>query len=180
MNVETVRVPRVPPMGIPDIRFSSDRVYESISSNQAVLFNSLVYPLHIKIAGQPVYIKDGSTGKLINKYLSEGDELIVSDNSITKIMIQKSEVPVQYDLSQNYPNPFNPSTTIKFGLPEKANVTLTIYNQLGQKVAVLLNGEQDAGYHIVEWNAGNLVSGIYFYELKTEKFRSVKKLLLMK
>ncbi|MBI2417886.1 MAG: T9SS type A sorting domain-containing protein [Ignavibacteriales bacterium] len=83
-------------------------------------------------------------------------------------------------LLQNYPNPFNPSTTINFTLPEKAAVSLSIYNQLGQQVAVLLNEEKGAGNHMVTWNAGNIVSGVYFYELKTEKCRSVKKLLLLK
>jgi hypothetical protein len=83
-------------------------------------------------------------------------------------------------LNQNYPNPFNPTTSIKFGLPEKANVGLAIYNQLGEKIATLVNGELSAGYHKVEWNASDMTSGIYFYEIKTDKFSAVKKLILMK
>jgi uncharacterized protein (TIGR02145 family) len=89
-------------------------------------------------------------------------------------------LPKSFDLSQNFPNPFNPSTTISFTLPERTNVTLSIYNQLGEKVAVLLNGEKEAGIYSMEWNASKFVSGVYFYELKTEKFTSVKKLILMK
>ena len=89
-------------------------------------------------------------------------------------------LPKSFDLSQNFPNPFNPSTTISFTLPERTNVTLSIYNQLGEKVAVLLNGEKEAGIYSMVWNASKFVSGVYFYELKTEKFTSVKKLILMK
>ncbi len=89
-------------------------------------------------------------------------------------------IPSSYVLSQNYPNPFNPSTAIVFALPEKTGVVISVYDQLGKKVAVLLNAEKEAGYHNIEWNASNMASGVYFYELKTPKFRSVKKLLLMK
>jgi uncharacterized protein (TIGR02145 family) len=89
-------------------------------------------------------------------------------------------LPKSFDLSQNFPNPFNPTTTISFSLPERANVILSIYNELGEKVAVLFNGEEEAGMHNIEWNASKFVSGVYFYELKTEKYRAVKKLSLMK
>jgi len=92
----------------------------------------------------------------------------------------KISVPEKYSLSQNYPNPFNPSTTINFSLPERTNVILNVYNELGEKVAVLFNGMKEAGLHNVEWNASKFGSGVYFYELKTEKYSSVKKLILMK
>ncbi|MBI2418564.1 MAG: T9SS type A sorting domain-containing protein [Ignavibacteriales bacterium] len=87
---------------------------------------------------------------------------------------------MSYSLSQNYPNPFNPSTTIKFSLPEKAQVSIIIYNQLGQKVTELLRADKEAGDYQIEWNASNLPSGVYMYEMRTEKFSSIKKLILMK
>lgn len=89
-------------------------------------------------------------------------------------------LPDDFKLFQNYPNPFNPNTTISFALPERSQVVLSIYNQLGEKVAVLINGERASGYHSVAWNAANMPSGIYFYQLQTEKNSAVKKLLLMK
>ena len=89
-------------------------------------------------------------------------------------------LPKSIDLLQNFPNPFNPSTTISFTLPERTRVVLSIYNEIGEKVAELFDGEKAAGYHSIEWNASKFVSGIYFYELKTEKITSVKKLILMK
>lgn len=89
--------------------------------------------------------------------------------------------PIKYELEQNYPNPFNPSTTIKFTLPENAkNVEVSIYNILGQKVAELVNGNLTAGRYSYQWNAKSFASGVYIYELRTEKFVSIKKMTLSK
>jgi flagellar hook assembly protein FlgD len=90
-------------------------------------------------------------------------------------------IPDKYSLEQNYPNPFNPNTTIEFTLPEDVeNVRLTIYNALGEKVAELVNGKMEAGRYRYQWNAGNVATGLYIYELKTNKFSSVKKMMLLK
>ncbi len=85
-----------------------------------------------------------------------------------------------YLLEQNYPNPFNPTTTIGFGLQEKSNVKITIINGIGEEVAVVLNKEIESGYHHVEFNAANLTSGIYFYQLKAGSFTETKKMILLK
>ncbi|MEJ2196911.1 MAG: T9SS type A sorting domain-containing protein, partial [Ignavibacteriaceae bacterium] len=89
-------------------------------------------------------------------------------------------IPQQYQLSQNYPNPFNPSTTIEYSLPEQANVSVTIYDALGNELEILFSGEETAGIHQVTWNASNYASGIYFYRMTSEKFVQVKKMLLLK
>lgn len=89
--------------------------------------------------------------------------------------------PDQFVLEQNYPNPFNPSTVIAFTLPEDvSNVKLTVYDALGQSVAELVNGSLSAGRYELTWNAGNASTGLYLYELKTDKFVSVKKMLMLK
>ncbi|GAB1443506.1 hypothetical protein MASR2M39_23470 [Ignavibacteriales bacterium] len=85
-----------------------------------------------------------------------------------------------YSLDQNYPNPFNPSTVIRFAIPVAGEVSLSVYNTLGQKVAQLLNSTMPAGYHQVEFNAKDLPSGLYMYEVKAGEFSSTKKMLLMK
>ena len=90
------------------------------------------------------------------------------------------DIPTVFALSQNYPNPFNPSTTIKYDLPVDTRVTLKVFNIIGQEVATLVNGEQKAGHPSVEWNAGNLASGVYLYRLEAGSFTSVKKLLLLR
>lgn len=90
--------------------------------------------------------------------------------------------PNAFILYQNYPNPFNPSTVIEFSFPEAVDVSLTIYDALGQKITELVNNHLEAGYHRYQWNApqSGITTGVYFYELKTEKFVTVKKMLLMK
>lgn len=75
------------------------------------------------------------------------------------------DLPAEYTLEPNFPNPFNPSTIIRYGLPHHSFVTLSVFNTLGQKVAELVNGEVEAGYHEVPFNASTLASGVYFYRL---------------
>ena len=88
--------------------------------------------------------------------------------------------PVQYNLSQNYPNPFNQSTTIKFSIPEASNVTLKVFNTLGEEVSVLVNRIMEAGSHEINFNASQLHSGMYFYRLDAGTFSQVKKMTLLK
>jgi flagellar hook assembly protein FlgD len=90
-----------------------------------------------------------------------------------------------FELSQNYPNPFNPTTNIKYQLPQAVQVSLTIYNMLGQEVRKLVNTQQPAGYHTVVWdgrdNSGRLVpSGVYHYRLQAGSFTMTKKMLMAK
>jgi len=80
------------------------------------------------------------------------------------IEVEVSPVLV-YSLGQNFPNPFNPVTTIGYVLQEKGNTKLILMNAIGEEVAILVNEEQDKGYHKVEFNAANLPSGVYFYQL---------------
>ena len=90
------------------------------------------------------------------------------------------EIPTEYYLDQNYPNPFNPTTVIEYGLPERANVSLTVYNSLGQVVATLAQGEQEKGVHTVRLNAANLSTGVYIYTMHAGNFVSTKKLMLVR
>jgi hypothetical protein len=85
-----------------------------------------------------------------------------------------------YLLEQNYPNPFNPITTIGYGIREKGNVKITILNAIGEDVAVILNEEREPGFHQVEFNAANLPSGVYFYQLKAGDYIDTKKMILLK
>lgn len=91
-----------------------------------------------------------------------------------------SVTPKTYELSQNYPNPFNPSTTIKFALPKAGNVTIKIYDSVGNEVVTLQNGYLSTGSYKVNWNAQGLSSGIYYYKLSSDEFNLVKKMVLMK
>jgi predicted GH43/DUF377 family glycosyl hydrolase len=86
----------------------------------------------------------------------------------------------EYVLEQNYPNPFNPTTTIGYVLREKTTAKLLLLNAIGEEIAVLVNEEQHKGFHKVDFNAANLPSGVYFYQLKAGDFISVKKMILLK
>ena len=100
--------------------------------------------------------------------------------------VQLQTRPEVFSLANNYPNPFNPATTIKYALPQAADVELTVYNVLGQPVRTLVAEHQSAGRYVVEWDATNdgghsLSSGMYFYRLEASgEFREVKKMLLLK
>ena len=89
-------------------------------------------------------------------------------------------VPGDAKLEQNYPNPFNPSTTIRYALPHKSQVLLTVFNTLGQKVATLVDGHEEAGAYEVKFDGSGLASGVYFYRLQTGTYINTKKLLYLR
>jgi hypothetical protein len=88
--------------------------------------------------------------------------------------------PAEYALEQNYPNPFNPSTTINYSIAEAGLVKISVYNLLGQEVALIINEFKEAGLHTVTFNAATLPSGAYFYRIETPQFKQIKKMLLAK
>jgi photosystem II stability/assembly factor-like uncharacterized protein len=90
------------------------------------------------------------------------------------------EIPRAYILCQNYPNPFNPSTTIRYGLPERSRVTLSVFNILGQQLAEILRGEEESGYHEVRFDASGLASGVYFYRLEAGEFIQTRRFVLVR
>ena len=83
-------------------------------------------------------------------------------------------------LSQNFPNPFNPSTAIRYSLPGRSHVTLTVFNTLGQQVAQLVDGEVDAGYHEVKFDASGLSSGVYLYRMQAGGFVATRRLVQLR
>ncbi|MFZ1518094.1 MAG: T9SS type A sorting domain-containing protein [Ignavibacteriaceae bacterium] len=85
-----------------------------------------------------------------------------------------------YFLSENYPNPFNPSTKINFQLPNAGNVTLKVFDVLGREVATLIDEYKNADSYEVEFNASNMPSGVYFYQLKAGEYIETKKMILIK
>ncbi len=108
------------------------------------------------------------------------DIRILTYGSLTEVTQPGGQLPARYSLSQNYPNPFNPTTTIQYALPHRSQVTLTVYNTLGQQVASLVNGDIGAGYHAVQFDGRNLASGVYFYRLQAGSFVETRKLLLVR
>ena len=181
VNLDDYELPPAPPEGMFDVRFGSGRYAEELSAvNQTIELNSLEYPVRVRVENADIRLQDG-TGSGLNERLKAGEEVTISNSSINKLMVLGDVIPATYSLDQNYPNPFNPSTKIEFSIPEDVNnVTLTIYNALGQRVAELVNSKMEAGKYSYVWNARDVATGLYIYELRTDKFVSVKKMMLLK
>jgi hypothetical protein len=104
----------------------------------------------------------------------EGGSLLVSVKS------DGTTIPESFFVDQNYPNPFNPSTTVRFGLPNRSFVTAKVFNLLGQEVATLFQGHLEPGVHLVDLNASNLGSGIYLCRIQASSSVDIKRMILMK
>ncbi len=153
--------------------------------------NNVIY--HSTDNGNSWYIQYNAptTGAYYAMSMSRDDSVIYavrSDGGISALLTQNAvgitqgdnTTPTTFNLTQNYPNPFNPSTTISYSTSEQSKVILSVYNVLGEQVAVLVNGVVPSGSHQVEFNASSLPSGAYFYKLQQGNSVSVKKMLLLK
>ena len=114
-----------------------------------------------------------------------GEDRVLYVNRYDYLSVEGEGIPTEFALHENYPNPFNPSTTLRFDLPEASNITLTIYNMLGQKVRTFNYQNTSAGYHSVKWNATNdygdpVGAGVYLYQLQTKDFVKTRKMVLLK
>jgi hypothetical protein len=98
-----------------------------------------------------------------------------------KVMLDNDAgTPLRYAVDQNYPNPFNPATTIRYSLPEKADVTLSVYDLHGRLVRTLVNGEQPAGEYALNFDGRNLAGGVYYFRMTAGNFREVRKMVLLR
>ena len=103
----------------------------------------------------------------------------VKDTSTTAIT-ELETLPNSFILKQNYPNPFNPSTTIEYYLPYQDEISISLYNIIGEKVFELFKGKQTAGLHRIELSANDLSTGLYFYQLRSSGFNQIKSCILVK
>ncbi|MBQ33450.1 MAG: hypothetical protein CMG32_01110 [Candidatus Marinimicrobia bacterium] len=119
------------------------------------------------------------------EYTIEGSGEITIPSEETFTLERKAIIPIAYTLHQNYPNPFNPITSLRYDLPEQAQVMLTVYDLMGREVTQLVNTVQEAGFRSVQWNAtdthGKPVSaGVYLYQIRAGEFVQTKKMVLLK
>ncbi len=136
------------------------------------------------------YISQEGSRKFTQPYSAPVDTWIPAENKSTEWEAAPAGNPTgvestglianKFELSQNYPNPFNPSTQINFSIPKNDLVTLKIYNTLGQEVATLINRQMKPGSYEVNFNASNLASGVYFYNLTAGSYTSTMKMILLK
>ena len=179
--------------------------FKSVKSNVGIISYAEDNKISIAWAQMPGErsLKDGETPTIVFVFkatkafarsasagltLDNGEIVNVFGKNMADASVNMSQaevaIPLTFALSQNYPNPFNPSTIIEYQLPVKGNVTLTIFNTLGQRVVTLIdNQEVEAGSYKTRWNAKNLASGIYFYSLRVEGikgFLKTRKMILLK
>ena len=107
-------------------------------------------------------------------------DMVVGNGFDTFGLSREFIIPTEFSLSPAYPNPFNPVTTLSFAIPVDSEVSLSIYNLQGREVVSLINGNMDAGYHSVVWNADSHSSGVYFVKMVTGEFVNTQKLMLVK
>jgi hypothetical protein len=151
-----------------------------------------------KFGLMPIYRDDASTEEVEGAKQGEAITLVIGDYQVPKTIrwtelgavvnlsdvvsgiAEMSAVPMRYELQQNYPNPFNPTTTIRYALPQSAQVKLKVYDVLGKEVAVLVDQAQPAGYYDVQWNAMRMSSGVYFYHIDAGDYHRVMKMQVIK
>jgi hypothetical protein len=104
----------------------------------------------------------------------------IAEVYITITGIIKQQIPAEFALEQNFPNPFNPITKIMYQIPGDGHVLLRIYDTLGKEIITLVNAHKEAGRYSVEFNASNLPSGTYIYQLRVNDYTSIKKMILLK
>ncbi|HED38609.1 MAG TPA: T9SS type A sorting domain-containing protein [Ignavibacteria bacterium] len=184
------------------IRMYDNGTHGDAKANDGIFSNILIFP---SSSTTPVYFKYGAVFDKVDtlnggaSYLDNeapfaanhtlvlilnGGKMTEANkfgDQITGVEEQPTgNLPTSYTLSQNYPNPFNPSTSIDYSLPKSGLVTLKVYNVLGEEVATIFQGFQNAGHYVASFDASKLASGIYLYRLQVGKFSVTKKMLLLK
>ena len=157
-----------------EIKFALVKEDASYAFETDVIDNN--FPLATKMFNCINFALDsGNTTTAINLY----DVLL--DIKTNSVYVELPEnLPTEFLLSNNYPNPFNPTTNINYSIPVSGNISLKVYNILGQEIATLFEGYKQPGNYEVTFNGAGLASGVYFYQLKTENFVKIKKLMLLK
>jgi hypothetical protein len=197
INADAFELPPAPPRGAFDVRYSTGTFAEFADANRM-----REIPITISTESYPVTLKfnAGKTANLVSgKLLVDGRDTPLDGNGNISIASLHSQIvlrfgasssaalPQEFALEQNYPNPFNPGTVIKYTLPVSGKVVLRIYNILGEVVATLVDGIQNAGYQSIEWNGSKYSSGVYFYRLDAVSvedpsisYTSIRKMVFLK
>ena len=190
-----------PALLIFDITDRSDPIfigsYDGIASAEAVYVSGIFAYLISENSIELVDVSNPWNPEGIENYshLTEPSQISVSEDYIfvadrysleilrltqTDIDEEGIELPQAFSFSQNYPNPFNAATTIRYALPEEAEVSIEIYDILGRRIQTLVAGKQSAGTHTVVWEAKDVSSGVYFYRIEAGEYSQTQKCVLLK
>jgi hypothetical protein len=177
--------PTFPQMAF-DVRFNGDMKYTVESGDIEVLNTSdnltISYDMVLDTGEHMNWVLTSESGE---EYILEGTGEITVPTEETFTLERKAIIPIAYTLHQNYPNPFNPITSLRYDLPERSQVTLTIYDLMGREIAQLVNTTQGPGFRSVQWGAidsfGKPVSaGVYLYQIRASDYVQTKKMVLLK
>jgi hypothetical protein len=172
-------LPPLPGNGCFDARFETENMVAIGAEDVGVHLTGAEYPLTIRwqniAPASAALIVDGKETPMQR----DGSIKVTALRNGLQLRLNGSNLPTEFGLDQNYPNPFNPSTVIRYALPAAVHVTLEVYNTVGARVAVLVDGTQEAGYKSAEFNAAGLSSGVYFYRLRAGTFIETKKLIVV-
>jgi len=138
---------------------------------------TFVVPAGNEVGRAPIHLAESANNSYL-PYVFYIDDLKIISQSVG--VEEKDLLPANYSLEQNYPNPFNPETTIEFSVPVRSNVSIRLFDVLGNMVKEITSGNYDAGKYRVDLSASDLSSGVYFYKLEAGNFVTAKKLILMK
>ncbi len=176
-------LPPLPPVGIFDVRFASDRWIEQRGQQHVVRLTCVAYPITIEasnLRGVELRVRDAVGAGLVDGRLRDGSLLSLPVESGNLIIEDVGGIAAEFKLDQNYPNPFNPTTVIKFSVPTDSHVRVSVFNTAGQRVTVLVNEELKAGAHAVTFDGTGMASGPYFCQMEAVGRSIVKRMLLLK
>ena len=166
--------------------YEEEEIWDTTSTKVQISYSEILEGV---FEGQPI---NAATVKFIVKSTDgidtvnvTGDDRVLYVSRYEYLSTESNLLPTEYALHENFPNPFNPSTTLRFDLPYAGDVSLTIYNMLGQKVKSFDMRGIQAGKHTLRWNATNdlgekVGTGVYLYQLKTKDFMKTRKMIFMK
>ena len=166
--------------------YEEDEIWDTTSTKVQISYSEILEGV---FEGQPI---NAATVKFIVKSTDgidtvnvTGDDRVLYVSRYEYLSTESDLLPTEYALHENFPNPFNPSTTLRFDLPYAGDVSLTIYNMLGQKVKSFDMRGIQAGKHTLKWNATNdlgekVGTGVYLYQLQTRDFMKTRKMIFMK
>jgi choice-of-anchor B domain-containing protein len=183
-------LPPVPPSGVFDVRFASQKFIEfpSATHRKSIIeIRSAEYPLSVTLIGSQATsykLIERKQGVVVKEYHFSKSPVVKLESQPEGVLTietsSAAQLPQQISLGQNYPNPFNPSTVISYRLSVNSFVSLKVFNLLGEEVATLVNVFQDAGTKSVEFSADKLSSGVYVYRLTADNHTEVKRMTVLK
>ena len=147
----------------------------TIQPNNTQLFSVQYKPIDANEHIDTLLIRTETGTEMVAQYV-----ILKADSNFATSINNSKIVPEDFVLFQNYPNPFNPSTTIKYSLPERSNISISIYNVLGELIIKLKDNIEEKGIHKVNWQPENISSGIYFYKAEINLLSSKKRIILTK